>query len=92
MKTGKSTKLGLEKFCESGVKSLRGAHIGLVCNQASVDHSLRHAADLLGSLNGINLSTLFGPQHGIRGDVQDNMVETPHAKDSETGLPVYSLY
>ena len=92
MKTGIRTKLGLEKFCESGVVSLRGARVGLVCNQASVDHSLRHAADILRSSNGINLSTLFGPQHGIRGDVQDNMVETPHAKDSETGLPVYSLY
>jgi uncharacterized protein YbbC (DUF1343 family) len=41
---------------------------------------------------GVNLKALFGPQHGIRGDVQDNMVETPHTLDRETGLPVYSLY
>jgi uncharacterized protein YbbC (DUF1343 family) len=46
----------------------------------------------LRSHKGINLKALFGPQHGIRGDVQDNMVETPHTLDKETGLPVYSLY
>jgi uncharacterized protein YbbC (DUF1343 family) len=40
----------------------------------------------------INLTTLFGPQHGIRGDVQDNMIETAHANDKQTGLPIYSLY
>jgi uncharacterized protein YbbC (DUF1343 family) len=51
-----------------------------------------HSADLLKSAEGIKLTALFGPQHGIRGDVQDNMVETAHAFDSETGLPVYSLY
>jgi uncharacterized protein YbbC (DUF1343 family) len=47
---------------------------------------------VLRSLDGVSLKTLFGPQHGIRGDVQDNMVETPHTFDAETGLPVYSLY
>ena len=92
MRDGKKTILGLEKFCETGGGTIRGARVGLVCNQASVDHSLRHAADLLRSNEGINLTALFGPQHGIRGDVQDNMVETPHTHDSETGLPVYSLY
>jgi uncharacterized protein YbbC (DUF1343 family) len=57
-----------------------------------VDHGLNHSADLLKSLEGVNLTALFGPQHGIRGDVQDNMVETPHGFDAETGLPVFSLY
>jgi uncharacterized protein YbbC (DUF1343 family) len=71
---------------------IEGARVGLVCNQASVDHSLRHSADLLKSLEGLKLSALFGPQHGIRGDVQDNMVETAHTLDALTGLPVYSLY
>jgi len=71
---------------------LKGARVGLVCNQASVDHDLNHSADILKSLEGVNLTALFGPQHGIRGDVQDNMVETPHAFDAETGLPVFSLY
>ncbi|HEX8284285.1 MAG TPA: DUF1343 domain-containing protein [Pyrinomonadaceae bacterium] len=66
--------------------------MGLVCNQASVDHGLNHAADILRAAEGVNLTALFGPQHGIRGDLQDNMVETPHTTDTETGLPVYSLY
>lgn len=92
MRNGKEIVLGLEKFCETGGKTIRGARLGLVCNQASVDHGLRHAADLLRSNEGINLCALFGPQHGIRGDVQDNMVETPHTHDAETGLTVYSLY
>ncbi len=92
MKTGKRTILGLEKFCETGGSTTRGLRVGLVCNQASVDHKYRHAADLLRSTDGIDLRALFGPQHGIRGDVQDNMVETPHARDSETGLTVFSLY
>jgi uncharacterized protein YbbC (DUF1343 family) len=57
-----------------------------------VDHDLNHTADRLRATEGVNLTTLFGPQHGIRGDVQDNMIETPHGLDAETGLPVYSLY
>ena len=84
--------MGIERLCRERVDLLRGGRVGLVCNQASVDHDLNHSADLLRSLDGVKLSTLFGPQHGIRGDVQDNMVETPHALDRETGLPVYSLY
>jgi len=89
---GRRTVLGIEKLCESDLGLVRGARVGLVCNQASVDHDYRHSADVLRSLEGINLKALFGPQHGIRGDVQDNMVETPHTLDRETGLPVYSLY
>src|SRR2546426_6933079 len=66
--------------------------MGLVCNQASVDHNFHHAADLFHEHPEINLTALFGPQHGIRGDVQDNMVETEHATDRKTRLPIYSLY
>lgn len=84
--------LGFERLCVESTSLLRGTRVGLLCNQASVDHELNHSADILRSVNGVNLTTLFGPQHGIRGDVQDNMVETPHATDPETGLPVYSLY
>jgi uncharacterized protein YbbC (DUF1343 family) len=84
--------LGIEKLCTGQVDLVKGQKVGLVCNQASVDHELRHSADVLKSVDGVNLTTLFGPQHGIRGDVQDNMVETPHTQDVETGLPVYSLY
>lgn len=86
------TVLGLEKFLSEGAGHLRGARVGLVCNQSSVNHELRHAADLFHEHDGITLRALFGPQHGIRGDVQDNMVETAHAVDRVTGIPIYSLY
>jgi len=92
VKGEKTTVLGIEKLCGSDFKAIKGARVGLVCNQASVERNLQHSADLLASLEGIELKALFGPQHGIRGDVQDNMVETPHDFDAETGVPVYSLY
>lgn len=85
-------KLGLEKVLEEGLHLTGAGRVGLVCNQASVNHQLRHAADLLYEHPDIELCALFGPQHGIRGDVQDNMIETAHTVDRETGLPVHSLY
>jgi uncharacterized protein YbbC (DUF1343 family) len=88
----KQVKLGLEKLLEDNLDLLSEAKVGLICNQASVDHNLRHAADLLYEHPDIQLRALFGPQHGIRGDVQDNMIETAHAVDPQTGLPVHSLY
>ena len=85
-------KLGLERLLEDESKALKGARVGLICNQASVNHEFHHAADLLHEHAGIDLRALFGPQHGIRGDVQDNMIETEHTVDRETGLPIHSLY
>jgi uncharacterized protein YbbC (DUF1343 family) len=85
-------KLGVERLLTEKIGLLRGARVGLVCNQASVDHGFRHVADVFHQHPDINLTTLFGPQHGIRGDVQDNMIETAHAVDRKTGLPIYSLY
>ncbi|PYS21924.1 MAG: DUF1343 domain-containing protein, partial [Acidobacteria bacterium] len=90
--TKKPIKLGLERLLTEKIDLLRGAQVGLVCNQASVDHNFRHAADLFHEHPDINLTALFGPQHGIRGDVQDNMIETAHAKDRKTGIRIYSLY
>ena len=84
--------LGLEKLLEQTHDAIRGARVGLICNQASVDHGYHHAADLLHEQPEIQLTALFGPQHGIRGDVQDNMIETGHSVDRKTGLPVHSLY
>jgi uncharacterized protein YbbC (DUF1343 family) len=84
--------LGVEKLLGERIDLLRGARVGLVCNQASVDHGFRHVADLFHEHPDINLTALFGPQHGIRGDVQDNMIETGHATDRKTGLPIFSLY
>ncbi|HEX8737473.1 MAG TPA: DUF1343 domain-containing protein, partial [Pyrinomonadaceae bacterium] len=88
----KAVKLGLEKVLDEQIGLLKNQRIGLICNQASVNHQFRHAADLFFENADINLTTLFGPQHGIRGDVQDNMIETSHTIDRQTGLPVYSLY
>lgn len=88
----KPIKLGLEKILDEEINLLENSRIGLICNQASVNHEFRHAADLFHENPKIQLTTLFGPQHGIRGDVQDNMIETSHAVDKYTGLPVYSLY
>lgn len=85
-------RLGIENLLTDKVNLLKGARVGLICNQASVDHGFQHAADLLHNHPGVNLVALFGPQHGIRGDVQDNMIETAHGIDRKTGLPVHSLY
>ncbi len=83
-------KLGLENFLAE--KRSGADRIGLVCNQASVNHHFEHAADLFKAAPEVNLTALFGPQHGIRGDAQDNMIETVHAADPVTGIPIYSLY
>ena len=85
-------KLGLEKILDEKISLLTGASVGLICNQASVDKNFEHAADLFFENKNINLIKLFGPQHGIRGDVQDNMVETEHSVDGKTNLPIFSLY
>src|SRR5437763_1678525 len=66
LRTGIRTILGLEKLLDERLDLLRGARVGLICNQSSVDHHLRHAADLLSEHNDIKLTTLFGPQRGIR--------------------------
>lgn len=84
--------LGLEKLLENPRNYLNISRVGLICNQASVNHLYQHAADLFYENEAIKLTTLFGPQHGIRGDVQDNMIETSHSIDVKTGLPIYSLY
>lgn len=90
--TSKRVRPGIEVLLGDKLASIRGERIGLVCNQASVLPDLRHAADVFFEHPEINLTTLFGPQHGIRGDVQYNMIETPHVRDTRTGLMVYSLY
>lgn len=71
---------------------LHGARVGIVCNHASVDGQFRHVVDRLSAADGVRLTAIFGPQHGFRSDVQDNMVETPHGEDATRSVPVYSLY
>lgn len=88
----KAVKIGLEKILENPKEILKDQRVGLICNPASVNRQFKHAADLFHDHPDINLTTLFGPQHGIRGDVQDNMIETSHTIDSRTERPIYSLY
>ncbi len=84
--------VGLEVLLQDVPEVMRGKRVGLICNQSSVNHAFEHAADLLHEHSAFKLTALFGPQHGIRGDVQDNMIETAHGLDRKTGLPVHSLY
>ena len=71
---------------------LKGRRVGLVAHPASVTQDLIHALDALAACDGIQLSAAFGPQHGLRGDKQDNMVESPDFTDPVLGIPVFSLY
>jgi uncharacterized protein YbbC (DUF1343 family) len=71
---------------------LDGRRVGVVCNHASVDRSFRHIVDRLAAADRVTLAAIFGPQHGFRSDVQDNMIETPHRDDPSRRVPVYSLY
>jgi len=87
------TRLGVEILLNEKIDLIRGRKIGLVCNQASVlPDTFQHLADVFAGRGEFELTTLFGPQHGIRGEVQYNMIETPHAADPRTGNMVYSLY
>ena len=83
-------RLGSERLLDSS--ALDGRRVGIVCNPASVDGELRHIADRLAAHPRARLAAIFGPQHGFRSDVQDNMIETPHGEDEVRRVPVYSLY
>ncbi len=83
---------GLDICNKRWPKKLNGARVGLVVHPASVNSSFEHAVDCCASSNRFKLKALFGPQHGIRGETQDNMIEWAGFKDGKTGLPVYSLY
>lgn len=87
-----SVRTGLEVLLSRRRDLATRGRIGLICHPASVDSDLRHAADLLHDDPAIRLTTLFGPQHGARGETQDNMIEWRDYRDPRTGLPVYSLY
>jgi uncharacterized protein YbbC (DUF1343 family) len=84
--------LGLERLLADHTNLIKGSRVGLICNPSSVDHRFYHAADLFRSHPDINLTALFGPQHGIRGETQDNMIEWEGFRDPRTGVMAYSLY
>ena len=71
---------------------LAGKRIALLAHPASVTENLTHSLDALAQCKDIQLSAAFGPQHGLRGDKQDNMIESPDYEDPVLGIPVFSLY
>lgn len=84
---------GIDVFLDGAGDStrLRDARLGLIAHPASVTSGLAFSADAIRAA-GFDLCALFGPQHGARGEKQDNMIESDHYTDSVTGLPVHSLY
>jgi uncharacterized protein YbbC (DUF1343 family) len=82
--------LGSDVLFASG--ALGGRRIGVVANPASIDGAFRHVVDRAAGAPGMALAAIFGPQHGFRADLQDNMIESPHVEDSKRSVPVYSLY
>ena len=73
-------------------RPLAGKRVALLAHPASVTRDLTHSLDALAALPDLKLSAAFGPQHGLRGDKQDNMVESPDYVDPLHGIPVFSLY
>jgi uncharacterized protein YbbC (DUF1343 family) len=72
-------------------RPLEGQRVAILAHPASVTQDLTHSLDALVA-SGLKVSAVFGPQHGVRGDLQDNMMESPDFTDPTYGVPVYSLY
>jgi uncharacterized protein YbbC (DUF1343 family) len=85
-------KTGLDIVSGSSFDIFSGARVGLIVNPASIDSRYRHAVDLFHNDPRVSLTALFGPQHGIRGETQDNMIEWETFRDTRTGLRAFSLY
>ena len=87
-------KFGIDRLLEDPElrKPLLGHRIALLAHPASVTRKLVHSMDALAGLDDINLTAAFGPQHGLRGDKQDNMIESADFLDPVHGIPVFSLY
>lgn len=85
-------KTGIELVTQKWPKSLAGKRVGLLCHPASVTSGYVHSADVFAKMKQIKLACFFGPQHGIRGETQANMVEWEGFSDPKTMHPVYSLY
>ncbi len=87
-------KFGIDRLLEEPElrKPLAGRRVALLAHPASVKRDLIHSLDALAALDDVNLVAAFGPQHGLRGDKQDNMIESPDYRDPVRGIPVFSLY
>jgi uncharacterized protein YbbC (DUF1343 family) len=85
---------GIERFLQDPAlrAPLAGRRVAVLAHPASVTRELTHSLDALAALPDLRLSAAFGPQHGLRGDKQDNMVESPDYTDPRLGIPVFSLY
>src|SRR5215813_9738090 len=82
---------GLARLASEGSSLLEGRRLGLLVNPTAVDAQLRHAIDLLRARTDLQVTALFGPEHGVRGDAQD-MIAVDAARDARDDLPVHSLY
>jgi uncharacterized protein YbbC (DUF1343 family) len=87
-------RFGLDRLLQDPAlrRPLAGKRVALLAHPASVTRDLTHSLDALAALPDLTLSAAFGPQHGLRGDKQDNMVESPDYTDPLLGIPVFSLY
>ncbi|ATW04952.1 DUF1343 domain-containing protein [Sphingorhabdus sp. YGSMI21] len=87
-------KFGIDRLIEDVDlrRPLAGKRVALLAHPASVTRDLVHSLDALSALDDINLTAAFGPQHGLRGDKQDNMIESPDFNDPVHDIPVFSLY
>jgi uncharacterized protein YbbC (DUF1343 family) len=87
-------KFGIDRLLEDPQlrRPLAGRRVALLAHPASVTRELTHSLDALAALGDLQLRAAFGPQHGLRGDKQDNMVESPDYLDPVHGIPVFSLY
>ncbi len=87
-------KFGIDRLIADATlrTALAGRRAALLAHPASVTEELAHSLDALAALDGVRLTAAFGPQHGLRGDKQDNMMESPDFVDPAHGIPVFSLY
>jgi uncharacterized protein YbbC (DUF1343 family) len=87
-------RFGIDRLLEDreSRKPLAGKRVALLAHPASVTRDLVHSMDALAALDDVELVAAFGPQHGLRGDKQDNMIESPDYRDPVHGIPVFSLY
>ena len=84
-------KPGIEVLRDANFELLKGKRVGLITNPTGVDRNLKSTVDILFEAEGVNLVALYGPEHGVRGDIPAGE-KVENQKDAKTGLPVYSLY
>src|SRR6266581_3575241 len=87
-------KFGIDRLlAEPALRApLQSARVALLAHPASVTQDLTHSLDALAACGDVRITAAYGPQHGLRGDKQDNMIESPDFSDPVHGIPVFSLY